>query len=313
MDTRIDVQLRPPDDRDPPGLLSAELVLIDPELAIRARAALADPPDTVAELLLAAREAAERKARVERAAREDTRRPVTIEQPAPTAVGYETIERPVPIAVASQPVIEQPALHTLRRSRAHFARIGLAAAGIATIAVALMFGIRIGSGDANAVADPRGIGVLTEAPGVSVAGGPAEPKAKQPNAKQAEARRTSSTRASERAARAAARVARARTAAASKKAGRVKAAVPSPSGTARRFAWAPVPRAASYYVEFFRGATRVFAASTDRAEIAVPKRWSFKGKAHSLAPGDYRWYVWPVFASSGRASAASVQARLRVT
>jgi hypothetical protein len=92
---------------------------------------------------------------------------------------------------------------------------------------------------------------------------------------------------------------------------KVKAPPPRPSG--RRFSWAPVPRATGYHVEFFRGDARVYAASTQSSEISLPSRWRFRGRLYRLSPGDYRWYVWPVFGDGDRAPTASVQARLHVS
>lgn len=79
----------------------------------------------------------------------------------------------------------------------------------------------------------------------------------------------------------------------------------------RRFAWAPVPGASSYRVEFFRGDARIYTADTSRPQLALPARWTLAGRTHRLTPGTYRWYVWPV--SSGiRRSEATVQAELVV-
>jgi hypothetical protein len=88
--------------------------------------------------------------------------------------------------------------------------------------------------------------------------------------------------------------------------GRASTALP------RRFAWAPVAGAGGYHVEFFLGSKKVFAADTDRPQIALPTRWRFRGVERTLEPGDYRWYVWPVV-SGRRAAEAIVQARLAVS
>jgi hypothetical protein len=98
-------------------------------------------------------------------------------------------------------------------------------------------------------------------------------------------------------------------------------AVPSrPTGSSRstkpsaprRFAWAPVDRASGYHVEFFRGAALVFSADTERPALSIPSSWSLNGRRHTLQPGEYRWYVWPLI-SGRRASAAVVQAKLVVS
>lgn len=79
----------------------------------------------------------------------------------------------------------------------------------------------------------------------------------------------------------------------------------------RRFAWAPAANAVGYHVELFRGPSRVFAADTTRAQITIPARWRLDGRTYRLRPGEYRWYVWPVVAGR-RGSQAIVRARLAV-
>jgi hypothetical protein len=86
---------------------------------------------------------------------------------------------------------------------------------------------------------------------------------------------------------------------------------PSRELSVRRFAWAPVESAESYRVELFRSDDRVFAASSRLPQITVPARWTHEGQRRSLAPGQYRWYVWPVV-SGRRAANANVQAKLDV-
>ena len=81
--------------------------------------------------------------------------------------------------------------------------------------------------------------------------------------------------------------------------------------TARRFAWAPAPRASGYHVEFFKGTARVYSANTTRPELTVPALWKNAGSTRSFIPGEYRWYVWPTF-NGARASSAVVQAKLVV-
>lgn len=80
---------------------------------------------------------------------------------------------------------------------------------------------------------------------------------------------------------------------------------------ARRFAWAPAPGASGYHVEFFRGSVRAFSANTTGPALTVPARRKDAKKTRSLAPGEYRWYVWPVV-SGTRASSAIVRATLVV-
>ena len=94
-----------------------------------------------------------------------------------------------------------------------------------------------------------------------------------------------------------------------------KPAAPVPRPATRpqpqRFAWAPTTGASAYHVELFLGSSRVFAADTKRATLTIPARWKSGGRTRSLRPGDYRWYVWPVF-SGQRAAEAIVQATLTI-
>jgi hypothetical protein len=79
------------------------------------------------------------------------------------------------------------------------------------------------------------------------------------------------------------------------------------------FAWAPTAGAAAYEFQLFRGATRVYRARVRASRLVLPRRWRERGRAYTLEPGEYRWYVWPVSAATGRpARVATVQARLRV-
>ena len=82
-------------------------------------------------------------------------------------------------------------------------------------------------------------------------------------------------------------------------------------GSSRRFAWAPVPGASDYVVQFFRGPRLVYSRHVAGTSVTVPASWVFRGRQTSLAPGDYRWYVWPLHAGSP-ASVAAVQAKLVV-
>jgi hypothetical protein len=79
----------------------------------------------------------------------------------------------------------------------------------------------------------------------------------------------------------------------------------------RRFVWAPAAGATGYHVEFFRASNLIFKADSKGPEITLPLSWAFAGKLQSLAPGEYRWYVWRLGAE-GRSAAALVQARLLI-
>jgi len=99
----------------------------------------------------------------------------------------------------------------------------------------------------------------------------------------------------------------------SKKPGRPKSR-PSradPEVGLRRFAWAPVPGASSYHVEFFRGDSLVYSSDTVFPHLTLPSNWTLDGRRHKLSAGVYRWNVWPVVSRVRRAE-ATVQAELVV-
>jgi hypothetical protein len=83
------------------------------------------------------------------------------------------------------------------------------------------------------------------------------------------------------------------------------------TGVPRRFAWAPVAGSDSYHVELFRDSERVFSADSKGPTILVPRRWTYRGRTRTLAPGRYQWYVWSKV-SGKRSTTAIVQARLDV-
>lgn len=85
----------------------------------------------------------------------------------------------------------------------------------------------------------------------------------------------------------------------------------APRAADRRFAWAPVQGASGYHVEFFRGATRVFAKQTTRPLLNVPAAWTFEGTKRTLRPGTYGWYVWPIVGGR-RQSQAVVQTTVSI-
>lgn len=81
----------------------------------------------------------------------------------------------------------------------------------------------------------------------------------------------------------------------------VKAAVPAlylPAAGARVgagavLAWQKVAGASYYNVQIYRGAHKVLSIWPKRPTLRLPRSWSYAGKRHRLAPGRYRWYVWP--------------------
>jgi hypothetical protein len=58
-------------------------------------------------------------------------------------------------------------------------------------------------------------------------------------------------------------------------------------------AWRPVAGARFYNVQLYRGSTKVLTAWPKAATLRLPQSWTFAGKRQRLAPGLYRWYVWP--------------------
>jgi hypothetical protein len=68
------------------------------------------------------------------------------------------------------------------------------------------------------------------------------------------------------------------------------------------FVWLPVRGASHYKVEFFRGGRKVFQATTATARLALPRRWTFKGRRFEVTPGVYGWSVRPGFGARSKAS-----------
>ena len=82
-----------------------------------------------------------------------------------------------------------------------------------------------------------------------------------------------------------------------------------------RFSWAAVAGATSYDVAFYAHGAHdklVLELSTRTPTAVVKVRRAGSKAAHSLAPGPYRWYVWPVRAT-GRDSVAVVRSTLTVS
>jgi len=59
--------------------------------------------------------------------------------------------------------------------------------------------------------------------------------------------------------------------------------------------WATVPKAAYYNVQLFRGRTKILSLWPARTTLRLERTWAFAGRRHTLAPGRYRWYVFPGF------------------
>jgi hypothetical protein len=57
--------------------------------------------------------------------------------------------------------------------------------------------------------------------------------------------------------------------------------------------WKRVARAGYYNVQVYRGKMKVFSGWPIRTRLQMTSRWKFQGRMRKLAPGTYRWYVWP--------------------
>jgi len=68
-----------------------------------------------------------------------------------------------------------------------------------------------------------------------------------------------------------------------------------------RLVWKRVRRADYYNVQLYRKGRKVLSRWPRRAALQLRKRWRYGGKRRRLAPGRYRWYVWPGY---GRRSAS---------
>jgi hypothetical protein len=57
--------------------------------------------------------------------------------------------------------------------------------------------------------------------------------------------------------------------------------------------WAAVKGASYYNVQIYRGAHKVMSVWPTQPAFKLQGRWVYDGKKQRLAPGRYRWYVWP--------------------
>jgi hypothetical protein len=64
--------------------------------------------------------------------------------------------------------------------------------------------------------------------------------------------------------------------------------------------WKKVRRASYYNVQLYRGARKMLSAWPRRTALRLRRHWRYAGRLQRLAPGRYRWYVWPGY---GRRSA----------
>lgn len=66
--------------------------------------------------------------------------------------------------------------------------------------------------------------------------------------------------------------------------------------------WMRVRRARYYNVQLYRGIHKVLSAWPSRPRYQLRRRWSYAGKRRRLAPGRYRWYVWPGYGRPSKAN-----------
>jgi hypothetical protein len=59
--------------------------------------------------------------------------------------------------------------------------------------------------------------------------------------------------------------------------------------------WRAVPAARYYNVQLFRGTTKVLSMWPVHAHLRLRPAWRYAGVRRRLAPGIYRWFVWPGF------------------
>jgi hypothetical protein len=57
--------------------------------------------------------------------------------------------------------------------------------------------------------------------------------------------------------------------------------------------WTSVQGARYYNVQVYRRGHKMLSAWPRRAHLSLRRSWRYAGRRHHLAPGRYRWYVWP--------------------
>jgi hypothetical protein len=75
----------------------------------------------------------------------------------------------------------------------------------------------------------------------------------------------------------------------------------SPSATgARRLRWKRVSGASYYNLQLYRNGRKILSAWPHGSQLQLKRRWTFSGRKYSMAPGTYRWYVWPGYGARSR-------------
>jgi hypothetical protein len=66
-------------------------------------------------------------------------------------------------------------------------------------------------------------------------------------------------------------------------------------GRAPLLRWVPVRRASFYNVQLFRNGRKILSAWPVKTRLRLRKSWKWNGRRWTLAPGTYRWFVWPAY------------------
>ncbi len=66
------------------------------------------------------------------------------------------------------------------------------------------------------------------------------------------------------------------------------------------FAWTAVPKASYYNVQLYRGRLKVLSTWPKGTSLKLTRSWMYAGRSYTLAPGRYRWYVWPGFGARSK-------------
>ena len=65
--------------------------------------------------------------------------------------------------------------------------------------------------------------------------------------------------------------------------------------------WTPVRRARYYNVQLYRAGRKILSAWPTKPRYRLKPNWRYRGDRHRLAPGRYRWVVWPGYGPRARA------------
>ena len=59
--------------------------------------------------------------------------------------------------------------------------------------------------------------------------------------------------------------------------------------------WVPTRNATYYNVQLYRSGQKILSIWPGSNRLALKRHWIFGGRAFTLSPGQYNWYVWPGF------------------